>query len=112
MYDKLLHLEFECDRAAREFLAAAAGGFNRESVRETVSRLISGPKQSAPAVAWLVEHAAKLPTTADATRRLHQLVHADSALRAYKAALDVAPDIFHSTATPRFHWAGRKGVMS
>jgi hypothetical protein len=103
MYDKLLHLEFECDRAAREFLAAAAWGFNRESVREAVSRLTRGPKQSASAVAWLVEHAAKLPSTADAARRLHQLVHADAALRAYKSTLEVAPEVFHRQAATRLH---------
>ncbi|HEX2853747.1 MAG TPA: hypothetical protein VHO24_10955 [Opitutaceae bacterium] len=105
MYDKLLHLEFECDRAAREFLAAAAWGFNRESVREAVSRLMSGPKQPASALAWLVEHAAKLPTTADAARRLHQLVHADSALRAYKSALEATPQVFHRDPANRLHYA-------
>lgn len=105
MYDKLLHLEFECDRAAREFLAAAAWGFNRESVRETVSRLVSSPQQSASAVAWLVEHAAKLPSTADATRRLHQLVHADSVLRAYRVALEAPSYAFHRGTANQLHYA-------
>jgi hypothetical protein len=103
MYDKLLHLQFECDRAAREFLALAAWGFNRANVRDKVSRLMSGPHQPASAVAWLVEHAAKLPRPDDAARRLHQLVHADSALRAYKAALEAGPETFQRCAATRLH---------
>jgi hypothetical protein len=84
MPNTFLYLQIECDRAAREFLALAAWGFNRSAVRATVNALTSGPSQSSSALAWLVEHVAKLPQPEEAERLLCDLVHADAALRAHR----------------------------
>lgn len=105
MHHKLLQLQFECDRAAREFLALAAWGFNRESVRDAVSRLTSGAKQPASALAWLVEHAAKLPSTDEPARRLHELVQADSARRACKARPEIAQELLNASFATRLRCA-------
>ena len=101
MPNHLLHLQFECDRAAREFLALAAWGFNRGTVRDAVSRLTSGKNQPASALAWLVEHAAKLPLSDEPARRLHELVQADSALRAYKARPEAAQELLGGSFATR-----------
>lgn len=84
MRNTFLHLQFECDRAAREFLALAAWGFNRSAVRAAVNQLTSGPSQSVSALAWLAEHTAKLPESEEAETLLQDLVQADAALRAHR----------------------------
>ncbi|HEX2855528.1 MAG TPA: hypothetical protein VHO24_19995 [Opitutaceae bacterium] len=84
MRNTFLHLQLECDRAAREFLALAAWGFNRSAVRAAVNQLTSGASQGVSALAWLVEHTAKLPESAEAGRLLQDLVQADAALRAHR----------------------------
>jgi hypothetical protein len=105
MHNKLLQLQFECDRAAREFLALAAWGFNRGSVRDALNRLTSGPNQPASALAWLVEHVAKLPSIDEPARRLHELVQADSALRAYKARPEAAQEALNGSFGTRLRCA-------
>ena len=85
MKNNFLHLQIECDRAAREFLSLAAWGFNRAAVRQAVNTMTSTSSASTAALAWLVEHTAKLPMNEEPARRLHELVQADKALRAYKA---------------------------
>ncbi|MEO7413700.1 MAG: hypothetical protein ABIZ81_10105 [Opitutaceae bacterium] len=93
MPSTLLQLQFECDRAAREFLALAAWGFNRTAVREAVNTMTSSSSASVAALAWLAEHTAKLPSNQEPTQRLHDLVNADAALRAYKARPEAARDL-------------------
>jgi hypothetical protein len=90
MHNDLLHLQIECDRAAREFLAIAAWGFNRTAARHAVNTMTSGSSASNAALAWLLEHTAKLPMNEEPARRLHELVQADKALRARKAHPDAA----------------------
>ncbi|HEX2855533.1 MAG TPA: hypothetical protein VHO24_20020 [Opitutaceae bacterium] len=85
MPNSLLHHQFACDRAAREFLALAAWGFNRTAVRAAVNQLTSGTHQPPSALAWLVEHVAKLPQHDEAERLLHDLVQADAALRIHRS---------------------------
>ena len=92
MRNTFLHLQFECDRAAREFLALAAWGFNRSAVRAAVNQLTSGSTQSSSAYAWLVEHTAKLPESETAERLLQDLVRADAALREYRARPEAAEE--------------------
>lgn len=101
----LLHLQFECDRAAREFLALAAWGFNRGAVREAVNRLTSGSSPSTSALAWLTEHTAKLPQDEEPTRRLHELVQADAALRAYKARPEAMREMLNCNFASRLRCA-------
>src|SRR5215207_7530981 len=91
----LLYLQFECDRAAREFLALAAWGFNRSAVHEAVNRMTSGSTQSSSAMAWLIDHIAKLPPDEEPARRLHELVQADCALRAYKARPEATREVLN-----------------
>ena len=93
MTNSLLHLQFECDRAAREFLALAAWGFNRSAVRAAVNQLTSGSSQSTSAFAWLVEHTGKLPQQDEAAQLLHQLVKADAALRAQRERPEAAREL-------------------
>jgi hypothetical protein len=90
MPNTLLQLQIECDRAAREFLALAAWGFNKSAVRQAVNTMTSTSSAAAAAHAWLLEHTAKLPMNHEATQRLHDLVQADAALRAYKARPEAA----------------------
>jgi hypothetical protein len=90
-----LYLQFECDRAAREFLALAAWGFNRSAVRDAVNRMTGGCAQSASALAWLTEHTAKLPRNEEPARRLRELVQADAALRAYKVRPEAARELLN-----------------
>jgi hypothetical protein len=105
MQNTLLHLQFECDRAAREFLALAAWGFNRSAVREAVNRMTSGSSQSSSALAWLIEHTAKLPLDEEPARRLHQLVQADSALRAYKSRPEATRELLNCSFATRLRCA-------
>jgi hypothetical protein len=105
MQNTFLHLQFECDRAAREFLALAAWGFNRSAVRDAVNRMTSGSAQSASALAWLSEHTAKLPQNEEPVRRLHELVQADSALRAYKARPEATREFLNCSFAGRLRCA-------
>ena len=93
MQNNLLHLQFECDRAAREFLALAAWGFNRNAVRQAVNTMTSSSSASTAALAWLVEHTAKLPMNGEPAQRLHELVQADRALRAHKTSPQAAREV-------------------
>lgn len=93
MQNNFLHLQFECDRAAREFLALAAWGFNKSAVRQAVNTMTSNSSASTAALAWLVEHTAKLPMNEEPARRLHELVQADKALRAEKARPEAAREL-------------------
>jgi hypothetical protein len=104
-HNTLLHLQFECDRAAREFLALAAWGFNRSAVRDAVNRLTSGPSQSTSAMAWLAEHMAKLPQDEEPARRLHDLVQADAVLRAYKARPEALREMLNCSFAGRLRSA-------
>lgn len=85
MTNRLLYLQVECDRAAREFLALAAWGFNRTAVRAAVNQMTSASSQTSSASAWLLEHIAKLPQREEADQLLHKLIQADAALRAHRA---------------------------
>ena len=86
----LLQLQIDCDRAAREFLALAAWGFNKSAVREAVNTMTSSSSASVAARAWLVEHTEKIPMNDEPRQRLDDLVRADTALRAYKASPEAA----------------------
>jgi hypothetical protein len=90
MPNSFLHLQIECDRAAREFLALAAWGFNKNAVRQAVNTMTSSSSASASARAWLDEHTNKLPMNEEPRRLLQDLVQADAALRAYKATPEAA----------------------
>lgn len=90
MPNTFLQLQIECDRAAREFLALAAWGFNKSAVRQAVNTMTSSSSASAAALAWLNEHTAKLPMNEEPKRLLHELVQADAALRSYKARPEAA----------------------
>jgi hypothetical protein len=105
MQNTLLHLQFECDRAAREFLALAAWGFNRSAVRDAVNRMTSGSIQSTSALAWLIEHTSKLPLDQEPARRLHELVQADAALRAYKARPEALRELINCSFSNRLRCA-------
>jgi hypothetical protein len=105
MQNTLLHLQFECDRAAREFLALAAWGFNRSAVRDAVNRMTSGSSQSTSALAWLIEHTSKLPLDQEPARRLHELVQADAALRAYKARPEALRELINCSFPNRLRCA-------
>jgi hypothetical protein len=92
-HNTFLYLQFECDRAAREFLALAAWGFNRSAVRIAVNQLTSGTSQSASALAWLREHTAKLPQSAEPEQLLKSLVEADAALRAHRESPEAESEL-------------------
>ena len=104
MQNTLLHLQFECDRAAREFLALAAWGFNRSAVRTAVNQLTGRSSQSASAFAWLVEHAAKLPEHEEAERLLHRLVQADAALRSHRERPETASELLACSFVGRLRY--------
>lgn len=93
MANTLLKLQFECDRAAREFLAIPAWGYQRSKVREAVNNLTSGSQQSRASLVWLLEQAAKLPTQDEPTQKLHELVQADAALRSHKSRPESAREL-------------------
>jgi hypothetical protein len=105
MQNTLLHLQMECDRAAREFLALAGWGFNRSAVRDAVNRMTSNSTQSSSALSWLMEHTAKLPLSEEPARRLHELVRADCALRAYKARPEAAREVVDCSFANRLRCA-------
>lgn len=93
MQKTLLLLQFECDRAAREFLALAAWGFNRSAVRQAVNTMTSSSSAAGASLAWLVDHTTKLPMNEEPLRLLHELVQADAALRAYKSRPEAAREL-------------------
>lgn len=104
MQNRLLHLQFECDRAVREFLALAAWGFNRSAVRTAVNQLTSGSNQTGSALAWLREHTAKLPEQEEAEQLLRELVQADAALRSYRARPEARSDAFNCSFAGRLRY--------
>jgi hypothetical protein len=104
MQNRLLHLQFECDRAVREFLALAAWGFNRNAVRMAVNQLTSGSYQPTAALAWLEEHAAKLPQQDEAQALLYDLIRADAALRAYRSRPEARSDTFNCAFAGRLRY--------
>ena len=105
MQNSLLYLQLECDRAAREFLALAAWGFNRASVREAVNLLTSGDRQSPMALAWLTDHIAKLLPDEEPALLLHNLVQADLALRAYKERPEATEELLNCNFPNRLRCA-------
>jgi hypothetical protein len=104
MQNTFLQLQFECDRAAREFLALAAWGFNKSAVRQAVNAMTSSSSASTAALAWLTEHTAKLPMNEEPTQRLHDLVQADAALRAYKVRPEAARELTDCAFTSRLRF--------
>src|SRR5689334_1429171 len=105
MQNHLLFLQMECDRAAREFLALAAWGFNRTAVRQAVNTMTGSSSASTSALAWLVEHTAKLPLSEEPARRLHELVEADKALRAFKKRPEAARSVVECAFAGRVAFA-------
>jgi hypothetical protein len=101
MPNTFLHLQIECDRAAREFLALAAWGFNRSAVRAAVNVLTSGPHQSVSALRRLVEHVAKLPQPEEAEQLLRDLVQADTALRAHRSRPEAEREVLECSFAGR-----------
>jgi hypothetical protein len=101
MPNRFSHLQSECDRAARQFLALAAWGFNRSAVRAALHQLTSESNQPLSALAWLTEHTAKLPQRDEAERWLHYLVKTDAALRTHRARVESASPTLAYNFTPR-----------
>ena len=86
METALNDLRAECDRTAREFLAIEGWKCPKWKVENYVKELRSSSALSSSAMGWLLRQTTTLPVQAEPARRLHELVHAITALRAEECA--------------------------